>query len=77
MFWFCMLSRVVFLLSFFLSALFSETIQEITIPPKEEDNFIHASFRMWIPDGVEKPEAILVLLPGFNGNGLDWIEKKI
>ncbi len=61
--------------------LFSERTEELSISPKEEDNFISASFRLWIPNELEKtgdsPIAILVLLPGYNGNGLDLISNPI
>lgn len=71
------MTRVFIYLFFFGGILQSEKMEQISIQPNETDNFISASFRLWIPDEVEEPKAILVLLPGFNGNGLNLVEKII
>ena len=38
-----------------------------TIPPGA--NFDKAEFRLWLPDGVESLRAVVVLVPGSNGDG--------
>jgi pimeloyl-ACP methyl ester carboxylesterase len=37
-------------------------------------NFDHAAFRLWYPDGIETVRAILVLVPGSNGDGRSQVE---
>src|SRR5690349_16783766 len=38
-----------------------------TVPPGA--NFDKAEFRLWIPSGVDRLQAALVLVPGSNGDG--------
>ena len=37
-------------------------------------NYDHASFRLWLPEDVEMARAVLVLVPGSNGDGRDQVE---
>lgn len=39
------------------------------VEPTAEDNFSKASFSLLLPEKVKTPAYILVLVPGFNGNG--------
>jgi poly(3-hydroxybutyrate) depolymerase len=41
----------------------------VHIEPTVEDNFSKASFFLRLPEKVKKPRYILVLVPGYNGNG--------
>ena len=41
------------------------------------DNFDQAQFRLWVPEGIEKVRAILVLVPGSNGDGRDQVENPL
>lgn len=71
------MTRIFIYLLFFGVFLWAEKTQEISISPKEGDNFVSSSFRLWIPDNLDQPKALLILLPGFNGNGLNLVEKSI
>jgi poly(3-hydroxybutyrate) depolymerase len=42
---------------------------DVTIPSTDASNFEHADFRLWIPEGVAALRAIVVLVPGSNGDG--------
>ena len=42
------------------------------MPPGK--NFERAAFRLWLPEDVETLEAVLVLVPGSNGDGRDQVE---
>lgn len=44
------------------------------VPPG--NNFDQAQFRLWIPDGLSSIKAILVLVPGSNGDGRDQVESE-
>lgn len=37
-------------------------------------NFDKASFRLWVPDGLARVRAVLVLVPGSNGDGRAQVE---
>ena len=39
------------------------------IKPKASDNFTKAEFRLWLDDGAPAPRALLVVLPGYQGDG--------
>jgi poly(3-hydroxybutyrate) depolymerase len=41
----------------------------ITIPSTPTSNFDHADFRLWVPDVAGPLRAIVVLVPGSNGEG--------
>lgn len=43
------------------------TSSDQTIPPGA--NFDKAEFRLWVPAGVDRAQAVLVLVPGSNGDG--------
>jgi pimeloyl-ACP methyl ester carboxylesterase len=43
------------------------------IKPKAADNFLVAQFRLWLPETAEKLRGALVLVPGYNGNGLSLV----
>lgn len=45
---------------------------DTALPPG--NNFDQAQFRLWIPEGLETVRAILVLVPGSNGDGRDQVE---
>ncbi len=38
------------------------------------NNFDQAQFRLWVPEGLQHVKAILVLVPGSNGDGRDQVE---
>jgi poly(3-hydroxybutyrate) depolymerase len=42
---------------------------DVTIPSTASANFDHADFRLWIPEGAGPLKAIVVLVPGSNGEG--------
>src|SRR5689334_7885384 len=42
---------------------------DITIPSTASSNFDHADFRLWVPEGAGPLKAIVVLVPGSNGEG--------
>ena len=42
---------------------------DITIPSTATSNFDHADFRLWLPEGDGPLKAIVVLVPGSNGEG--------
>jgi poly(3-hydroxybutyrate) depolymerase len=42
---------------------------DVTIPATPTSNFDHADFRLWVPDGAGPLKAIVVLVPGSNGEG--------
>ena len=44
-------------------------ILRTSIQPEARDNFSHASFALYIPISVSAPRFVLILLPGFNGDG--------
>lgn len=39
------------------------------------DNYDKAEFRLWLPDGVESVGALLVLVPGSNGDGRGQVDE--
>jgi poly(3-hydroxybutyrate) depolymerase len=43
------------------------SVVDDSVPPGA--NFDKAQFRLWVPAGVEKVRAVLVLVPGSNGDG--------
>lgn len=45
---------------------------DVGLPPG--DNFDQAQFRLWVPEGVSSVRAILVLVPGSNGDGRGQVE---
>jgi poly(3-hydroxybutyrate) depolymerase len=42
---------------------------DISIPATASSNFDHADFRLWVPEGAGALKAIVVLVPGSNGEG--------
>jgi poly(3-hydroxybutyrate) depolymerase len=42
---------------------------DISIPSTSSSNFDHADFRLWVPDVAGPLRAIVVLVPGSNGEG--------
>ena len=60
-------SSLILLLS--CAFLHAETQHTVKITPKDGDNFIVASFNYLVPQKTIKPRYILVLTPGFNGDG--------
>jgi dienelactone hydrolase len=42
---------------------------DVTIPSTSSSNFEHADFRIWVPEGAGRLRAIVVLVPGSNGEG--------
>lgn len=57
-------------------SVFAEPLTTVHIKPKATDNFSKASFSLRIPEKVEAPRYILVLLPGFNGDGARLLRNK-
>lgn len=52
----------------------AETHHTVHIAPKEGDNFIAASFSYLVPRKDDNPRYILVLVPGFNGDGRGFLQ---
>ena len=50
----------------------SAATDDVEMPPGK--NFDRAAFRLWLPEDVETLEAVLVLVPGSNGDGRDQVE---
>lgn len=48
---------------------------DVEMPPGS--NYDRAAFRLWLPDGVETVRALLVLVPGSNGDGRDQVERPV
>jgi pimeloyl-ACP methyl ester carboxylesterase len=47
---------------------FAKTM-DYSVSPRSNDNFLEASFRLYLPDEQIRPDAILVFLPGTDGDG--------
>src|ERR1043165_9892980 len=45
------------------------------IQPKPGDNFTEASFRLWLPEKVQHVRGVFVLVPGFEGDGLNLVDE--
>lgn len=45
------------------------------IEPKPDDNFTEARFRLWLPEKVQQVRGVFVLVPGFQGDGLDLVNE--
>jgi dienelactone hydrolase len=52
------------------AAVFEEQIQ-----PKSGDNFTEARFRLWLPEKVQRVQGVFVLVPGYQGDGLNLIDE--
>lgn len=50
----------------------AQTVIDIT--PKPDDNFVEASFTLLLPQKNKRPRYILVLVPGFNASGQDFLQ---
>lgn len=50
-------------------------IYDVRIPPGS--NYNEASFRLWLPDSSESIRAVLVLVPGSNGDGRDQVATQL
>lgn len=51
------------------------TVFDETVPPG--GNFDKADFRLWLPDAVPAVRAVLVLMPGSNGDGRGQVEDPV
>jgi poly(3-hydroxybutyrate) depolymerase len=64
-------------IAFFVFALTAFSVRAATwdceIKPKASDNFIKAEFRLWLDDGAPAPRALLVVLPGWQGDGRGYV----
>ena|SRR5579872_3942711 len=56
----------------FASAVHAATFDEM-LPPGA--NFDKAAFRLWLPDGVARVRALVVLVPGSNGDGRPQVDE--
>ena len=56
--------------------LHAEKQHTVKIAPKDGDNFIVASFNYLAPEKNTKPRYILVLTPGFNGDGKRFLQQQ-
>jgi pimeloyl-ACP methyl ester carboxylesterase len=58
---------------FFATVLFdhvySENVGDYSVEPQPKDNFLEADFRLVFPDDHAPPSAILVFIPGTDGDG--------
>lgn len=48
----------------------------IVIPPLKDDNFTNASFKFWTPSSIGKINGLIVLLPGWGGDGTKLTDNK-
>lgn len=48
---------------------------DVAMPPGA--NYDRAEFRLWLPDGLARVSAVLLLVPGSNGDGRDQVETPI
>lgn len=60
------------------TALLGEFLDDWTyeIFPTKVDNFTVAQFRLWLPDNIDDPDAILIVAGSYNSNGLGLILSK-
>jgi len=65
------------ILAWTCTLLHADTQLTVNIPPRKGDNFIQASFDLLVPQKIERPRYILVLLPGFNGDGQRFLQDKV
>lgn len=73
----------IYILIFFLSC---SSKEDTSNPPVEDPlatwiyrappsaNYLVAEFRVWIPENITKINAVLVLLPGFNSDGTQYLD---
>jgi poly(3-hydroxybutyrate) depolymerase len=61
-----------FFMLFMVPSVVSAQVIDETIPPGP--NFDKADFRFWMPAGVDKVRAVVVLVPGSNGEGRTMAE---
>lgn len=54
----------------------SENILTVHIEPTPKDNFNTALFSLRIPENVRKPGYILVLVPGYNEDGIGFLKNR-
>lgn len=71
-------SKLVFI-AITLAFLLSHTVSGQTFDAKQPpgNNFDQAQFRLWIPEGLQSVKAILVLVPGSNGDGRGQVETQL
>ena len=50
---------------------------KISIPATDQDNFNEAEFSLRLPDAVQNPKFLLILLTGFNGDSAPLLEDAI
>ena len=53
----------------------SAATHDVEMPPGK--NFHRAAFRLWLPEDVDTLRAVLVLVPGSNGDGRDQVETRL
>jgi pimeloyl-ACP methyl ester carboxylesterase len=69
-----MINRLAFLMPIFLlssNLMIQAAILDDSIPPG--NNFDKAAFRFWYPDDYQTIKGVIVLMPGSNGDGRDWV----
>src|SRR5438552_2841778 len=58
-----------------LSVLFSPALRagtfEVSLPPKEGEQYKSADFRLWLPEGAKTIRAVIVRQHGCGRNGID------
>ena len=62
-------------LIFATGSLSAQTTLDDSIPPGA--NFDKAQFRLWVPNGLKTARAVLVLVPGSNGDGRNWAQDTV
>jgi dienelactone hydrolase len=69
-----MIRRVIgaLLLAMAPASVAAQTMLDESLPPGQ--NYDHAEFRLWLPPGTPRARAVLVLVPGSNGDGRPMAE---
>lgn len=63
------LGRTVSLAFLLLTTVHAASPWHAEITPDEKDNFTKAAFSLWLDDSASAPIALLVIAPGWNGDG--------
>jgi pimeloyl-ACP methyl ester carboxylesterase len=50
---------------------------DYSVTPQMEDNFLESAFRLQVADQTKHPEGIVVLLPGTDSDGRNWVNDPV
>jgi poly(3-hydroxybutyrate) depolymerase len=70
----CGTKLVLFVMTFCVMVAHSAFSQTYDTSQPPGGNFDQAQFRLWVPEGLQSIRAVLVLVPGSNGDGRDQVE---